>query len=209
LRQDFYRKFNDVRSTRIADDENVLLVWSKPVDLHFEAGQGMRTTGTALAILPLTFERPALDSPVIIPAAFLPVRQMVDKLSTKLRPELSSKADMHLRFQLPHSVLPFKVERARFTVKIDAPSRRVTVSGLRDSAPVELKSVENPIDPIEVEIKDETLLKLDGEGGLHLNLAMSDLLKGAGQGSTAKGIDKWTIEYVELEIYGRALPGND
>jgi hypothetical protein len=209
LRQDFYRKFGEVRNTRLADDDNALLAWAKAVDLHFETDQGARTVGTALVVLPLILEKPALDQTIAIPAAFIPVRQIVDSLSIRLKPELSAKADMHLRFQLPQSVSPFKVERAKFTAKIDAPSRAVTVSGLRDSGAVQLYRVENPIDPVEIEIKDESLLKVDEKGGIHLNLAVSDLLKGAGDSKNTKGADKWSIEYLELEVYGRALPPMD
>ncbi|HEV3238667.1 MAG TPA: hypothetical protein VGZ25_16890 [Gemmataceae bacterium] len=209
LRQDFYRKFSDVRNTRLADDDNALLAWAKPVDLHFETGQGDRSTGTALIIMPLTFEKPVPDQTIAIPAAFIPLRQIVENLSVRPRPELSAKADMHLRFQLPQSVLPFKIERAKFTGKIDAPSRSVTVFGLSDSGAVQLHRVENPIDPVEIEIKDEQLLKLDEKGGLHLNLSLSDLLKKAGDSQTSKGADKWSIDYLELEVYGRALATKD
>jgi hypothetical protein len=206
LRQDFYRKFSKVRNTRIADDDNALLAWANPVDLYFETGQGDRSTGTALVVMPLIFEKPATDQPISIPAAFIPFRQIVDNLSIQPRPEMSAQADMHLRFQLPLSVLPFKIERAKFTAKIDAPSRSVTVLGLGDSGGFQLHRVENPIDPVEIEIKDETLLKLDEKGGLHLKLSISDLLKGAGDSQAAKGADKWSIEYLELEVHGRALP---
>jgi hypothetical protein len=209
LRQDFYRKFSKVRNTRIADDDNALLAWANPVDLHFETGPGDRSTGTALVVMPLIFEKPATDQPISIPAAFIPFRQIVDNLSIRPRLELSAQADMHLRFQLPQSVLPFKIERAKFTAKIDAPSRSVTVSGLGDSGGVQLHRVENPIDPVEIDIKDKPLLKLDGKGGLHLKLAISDLLKGAGDSQAAKGADQWSIEYLELEVHGRALPPKD
>jgi hypothetical protein len=85
----------------------------------------------------------------------------------------------------------------------------MTVSGLGDSGGFQLHRVENPIDPVEIEIKDEPLLKLDEKGGLHLKLSISDLLKGAGDSQAAKGADKWSIEYLELEVHGRALPPKD
>jgi hypothetical protein len=37
--------------------------------------------------------------------------------------------------------------------------------------------MESPLGPIRVEITQERLLRLDEEGGLHLNVALSDLLK--------------------------------
>src|SRR5262249_61231702 len=100
-------------------------------------------------------------------------------VSSALSQEPGMATDMLLRFQFPDEVLPFKVERARLLTRIDAPARRVTISGLADDGPVELHRVESPLDPLRVDVTDERLLRLDAEGGLHLNLSVSDTPRAA------------------------------
>jgi hypothetical protein len=79
------------------------------------------------------------------------------------------------------------------------------VAALADGRPVELKGVDSPLDPIRVEVADERLLRPDGDGGLHLNLSVSDPLQAGGQArGPATGDEKWTLEYLEVEIVGTA-----
>jgi hypothetical protein len=129
---------------------------------------------------------------------------------------------MHLRFQLPPAVLPLQVERARLIVKVSAPSRRVTLSVPVDGGPVELYRAESPLDPIRLDITERRLLRPDEDGGLHLHLSISDLLLTAGEAQPApdrrgdrllpdeerrpstERSEKWTIEYLELEVSGQA-----
>jgi hypothetical protein len=66
--------------------------------------------------------------------------------------------------------------------------------------PVTLAQVDSPLDPVRLEIAEARLLRLDGEGGLHLNLTLSEPLKSL---QTEKQSPKWTIEYLELEVSGR------
>ena len=106
--------------------------------------------------------------------------------------------DMHLRFQLPASVLPFKVVRAGLNAKINAPSRRVTIAGWADHKLVEVHHLESPLDPIHLDISQD-LLRLDGDGGLHLNVAFSEVLGGS---KKRLADEKWTIEYLELQVAG-------
>jgi hypothetical protein len=111
---------------------------------------------------------------------------------------------MHLRFQLPAEVLPLKVERARLVVKINAPSRRVTIAGLTPGDLVDQHQVESPLDPIRLDITEPRWLALDAEGGLHLNLNVSDPV-GNRQAKREDTLvrQRWNIEYLELEVTGR------
>jgi hypothetical protein len=104
-------------------------------------------------------------------------------------------------------VLPFEVERARFTLKIDAPSRRVTVAGLEGSRATQLHSEDSPLDPVRIEITEERLLHLDAAGGLHLNLTLSDIPQGNQKAASPQQVtEKWIIDYLELEVSGRTAP---
>jgi hypothetical protein len=156
-------------------------------------------------VIPLLLERPAPGTRVTVPAPLVPYQRILS--GGPVRPVLESNQAiaMQLRFQLPAALLPLKVEQARLVAKINAPSRRVTVSGLpADGKPVAFPPVESPLDPVAVTITDEPLLRPDEEGGLHLELAVSDTLGGGQAGPKAPQMDeKWTIEYVELEVIGR------
>jgi hypothetical protein len=170
---------------------NVLLAWAEPANVPFTFGPETRLAGEAVVVIPLRLERSAPGARVTVPAPFLPVRQILDQGTTPLKREFQLGAAMHLRFQLPAEVLPLQVERARLTVKINAPSRRVTIAGRADGTLVELRHVDSPLDPIRLDITEGRLLRLDREGGLHLNLSVSN-----------RGDENWTIEYAELEVSG-------
>jgi hypothetical protein len=103
---------------------------------------------------------------------------------------------MNLRFQLPREVLPFQVERARLAAKIEAPSRRLLISGRVNGKPVVLHRAEGALDPIQIDITDPRWLQPDGEGGLYLNVSL-----GEPPGSTKD--EQWRIEYLELDVTGR------
>jgi hypothetical protein len=169
-----------------------LLAWAEPANVPFTLGPEARLVGEALLVIPLRLERSAPGTRVTVPAPFLSVRQILDQASTPLKREFQLGAAMHLRFQLPAEVLPLQVEQARLAVKINAPSRRVTIAGRADGTLVELRHVDSPLDPIRLDITERRLLRLDKEGGLHLNLGVSN-----------RGDEKWTIEYLELEVSGR------
>jgi hypothetical protein len=204
-RQDLYRAYlkrpiTGRRTARLGSGApSTLMVWAKPIDMHFTLVPGVDSmAGMALLVIPLQVEASLLGQRVTVPGPFSYCRRDLDGVLASPPLESSEPADMHLRFQLPAAVLPLTVERARFVARIDAPSRRVTISGRGDGGLVEVHRVESPLDPIRAEITDKGLLRLDDQGGLHLNVAVSGMLKGEG-GSRD---DKWTIQYLELEVTG-------
>jgi len=198
-RQELYREFLKPPRAEYLQERNLLLAWAKPIDMHFHVASIARFTGSALLVIPLRFERPSPGERVTIPGPFLSYQRILGGASTK--PFLSSNQgiDMHLRFQLPIEVLPFQVERAQLLVNINAPSRRVTISGLANDQFVEVHRVDSPLNPIRIDL-DARFLHLDAEGGLHVNLKVSD----APQEDRERGRrqEKWTIEYLELEVSG-------
>jgi hypothetical protein len=194
-RQRVYREML-ARSGRSAiEGRNVLYAWAEPIDMGFDLGPGARSVGGALLAVPLRLERPAAGERVTIPGSLVGCRRILESGPTRVTLEADNHADQRLRFQLPPEVLPFKVERARLVARIDAPGRRVTVSGVAGDTLIELHRADSPLDPIRVEIAEDRLLRLDGEGGLYLDLDVS-----AAAGAT----QKWVIEYLELDVIGRA-----
>jgi hypothetical protein len=202
-RQAFYREF--FSKPRRLSGAPTLLAWATPAETHFTFGPDVRAVGDALLIVPLRLERPAAGQRVTIPAPLVPCRRLLDDGPAGLTREGTIPIDMLLRFQLPAEVLPFRVERARLSARVTAPSRRVTVAGRADGQAVEVFGTESPLAPIEVELTDERFLRLDKEGGLLLNVAVSAPVAGGAAGKQPPPpAEKWLIEYLELEVAGRA-----
>jgi hypothetical protein len=198
-RQEVYRAFLKRVGHGPREARTLLLGWTRPVDLHFQLATEPRTTGTALVVMPLRLERPAPDTRITVPGPFLPYRRIREGISVGLTPEGTNPTDMELRFQLPTEVLPLDLERARILVRIDAPSRRVTISGMGKDGPVEVRHVDNPLDPLRIDVTDKALLRLDPEGGLFVKLEIGAPLKGGNE-------EKWILHYIEVEVTGKTAP---
>jgi hypothetical protein len=203
-RQEVYREFLKRPANARTVPSTALLAWTEPRDLQFNLEPGARTAGSALLVVPLRMERPRPGERLTIPGSLIPFRQMLK--TGPIPPTVASTkaSNMLLRFQLPSSALPITVESARLTVKMNAPSRRVTISGWADERAVELLHVESPLDPIRVDLKEERFLHLDDQGGLHVNLNVSDPANATGLAAEIVQVEEqWTIEFIELEVVGK------
>jgi hypothetical protein len=201
-RQEFYRRALKPVSTGRPEGPNVLMAWASPIDMHFTLSPEAQTVGDALLVTQLQLERPTAGQRITIPAPLIPCRRILDGHAIRPTFEGSQGIRMSLRFQLPAAVLPFQVEKARFLARIDAPGRRVSVAGSA-TGPV-IHQEESPLDPIRVDIIDAEILGLDAEGGLLLDLAVSETLGGEGKKGPVLSGEKWTIEYLELEVIGKS-----
>ena len=205
-RQQLYRTLLDTSAkppTRGQEGRSSLLLWAEPIDLGFTLIPGARRAGDALLVVPLRLEHSAPGTRVTVPGPFVRCRQIRGRSATAVARESHRASDMHLRFQLPAEVLPMEVEQAQFVIRIRAPLRRIVVAGRSGGALVELHRVASPADPIRVALTDPRLLRLDDKGGLHLNLNIGEQLKGGPTQDRDVLEQKWTIEYVELEVSGR------
>lgn len=199
-RQNIYREFLKPPGPEYLQGRNVLLAWAKPLDTHFHIAPEARLEGSALVVVPLRFERPAPGERVTIPGPFLSYQRILNGAPTRPPLTMNLGIDMDLRFQLPVEVLPFQVERARFLVKIDAPGRRFTISGQDGAKFVEIYRAESPLDPIRLDL-EERFLHLDEGGGLHVNVNVGDTPRDQQLRGDIRE-EKWTIEYLELEVSG-------
>lgn len=206
-------------AARHLEGKSVLLAWAKAADTHFDLVPEARHAGSALLVVPMSFERPPPGSRVTIPGPFVAFQRVRNGLPMRLTTEGRQEVDMHLRFQLPPEVLPLAVARARLNFRVDAPSRRVRVSALpdgkEDGERAEVYSGLSPLDPVRVEITDPRLLRLDEAGGLHLTLELRNAAKPGGKAPAGKksrpgGLtvtpaedEKWTIHYLEVEVAGK------
>jgi hypothetical protein len=205
-RQDVYRELLKRSTTRREEERNLFYAWAEPIDMGFKFAAEPRHTGSALLILPLELKRAGPGERVTVPGPLIPYGRILEDKTTRATLEAAQGADMHLRFQLPAAVLPFKLERARLMAKVDASARRVTVTGHAGEQRVELYRADSPLGPLSVDIAEERLLQLDGQGGLHLNLAISDVLETSKAGGRAAGGERWIIDFIELEVTGTTVP---
>jgi hypothetical protein len=184
-------------------ERSLLLAWADPVDMHFTLAPQARTTGEALLAIPLRFEPTPPGRRVTVPAAFVSCRR-ISSDGRALRPAIDSRlaTRLRLRFQLPASVLPLVVERARLTVKLHAPSREVVISAQADGEPVPLRRLTSPLGIEQVDIDDPRLLRLDERGMLSVTVEVGEL-----HGSKAAQ-DLWRLESTGLEVRGRT-PGEE
>ena len=197
-RQDLYRAFLKRPRPGWEEGRPLMLAWATPIDMHFEVVQNARTAGTALLVIPLQLRRADPGTLLTIPAPVIPWRRVVPGGLGRSLFESADAVSQRLRFQLPAETLPLRIESAKLTAKIDAPSRQVTISAIKNGEPIEIQRVHSPLDLIRVDIKDASLLHLDEKGGLHFDLVI---------GESARADDsaqKWRIDYVELEVTGRA-----
>ena len=201
-RQSIYRELLKPPGAEYLQGRNIFLAWAKPLDTQFRIDPEARHAGSALVIVPLRFEPPIPGQRVTIPGPFLPYQRILNGVPT--RPFLTGAQgiDMDLRFQLPLEVLPFQVERARFLIKIEAPTRRVTLYGQSGDQFIEIHRVDNPLDPIRLDL-DARFLHLDEGGGLHVKVNVGGTPQDE-QRSRDSQSEKWTIENVELEISGHS-----
>jgi hypothetical protein len=199
--QNIFREFLNPPGADYLQERHVLLAWAKPIDPHFRIDPEARFVGSTLLVIPLRLERPAPGKRVTIPGPLLSYQRILGGMPT--RPFLKSNQDteMHLRFQLPAEVLPFQLEGARLSAKINAPSRRVTISAQSGSEFVEIHHVNSPLDPIRLDL-DKRFLHLDEGGGLHVSVNLKEAGRNE-QGGVGRMQENWTIEYLELEVSGQ------
>jgi hypothetical protein len=201
-RAELYRWLLLESDTHPFDGRDVLLTWSEPPELPFSFVPDLRTVASTLLVIPLEFTRPPANTHLTVSRAFLPYQRILQGRASEPTLESRSGADMRLRFQVPASLLPMEVESARLFVRVHANGRRLAVAGVdAGDKLVELWSDKDPTGTIEVPITQAALLHLDKQGGLFVNVAISELV-GSGEGAP----DRWSIEALELEVTGRTLP---
>jgi hypothetical protein len=220
-RQAIYAELLGRRSERLFPERPMLLAWTRPLDMRFTFHAETQRAGSALVAVPLEIEPTPPSTRVVIPSPFLDYRS-VDRPFGKLSAaygnglrewiEMRVPSTVCLRFQVPPEVLPIRLDRARLTVRIHAPSREVEALGFAgpfdeaDRRPVSVKSWDAPIGTVRVEITDAALLQLDDGGGLLLAIDVgADPSAGADADLVAAPGAEWKVQSVELEVRGETL----
>ena len=184
-----------------------LLVWTKA----WESGLSLEATesrkGDSIVITPLQMTRPAAGAVVQVPASMIPFQAVAgpdgsaptsaySNADRAWVESLSRAARITLRFQLPHFLLPAKVERATLATEIHAPARSVEFLGWHGSRSHRLAQRESPVrQRISITTEDAESLQLDAAGGLLLTIDVGPHSHAGAGGLAAAG---WRIANVFL-----------
>lgn len=200
--QKLYAKLLADPQPRYLAQRSFLLAWADPIDLHFRLAREPRTTGAALLMAPLQWERTPPDTPVVVPASFVDCRRVTAD-GQLLRAPSSGRdaATMRLRFQIPASVLSLKIERARLSLRLTAAARDVAIDGVAGGQTVPLRRVNSPLGVEQIDIEDPRLLQPDEHGALYVEMTLGEA-RGAEQ-------DTWRLERAALEIRGKTAAGGE
>lgn len=190
-----------------------LVAWSEPLAESMQWAEGTRQVGALLLSVPLTIQRTAADTPVAIPDALMDLRSVMSSggrsanFDNRTRqwqhPQLAA-TQVRLRWQLPATVLPLKVERATLTLNGNIPSRQLEVFAIRNDQAVSIAQQPNASGRIEIHITQAELLSLDDQGGITLEIQVGELDEQIGARSVANGT--WSILSSTLDVWGRTLP---
>lgn len=199
-----------------------MLFWADPLDLKFDLPPDSTQTGSALVAVPIKIDRPEAGTRVTIPSPFLSSRSVPAPDGQGMSPSYNYRtgdwqpmrpaSKTYLRFQLPPEVLPVRLDHAKLTLKISAPLRMLKLATGRLENVVSLAERESAVGTFDYEINDPQALELDAQGGLHVLLDVSDVIKTndepSGGGDDVFVDNTWKVDYVQLQVTGEALNAN-
>jgi len=204
-----------------------MLFWCDPeLGLTWDPPAGYVERHATLALAPLDIEKTPSGTPFRIPPPFLPARSGLgvqgrsnafDSRRGEWVKGLTTATDTVLRFQIPDAVLPCTLQRGRLAIRINAPSRDVTVGAFRDGEPVVLERMSEPNGVFDINLGPEHLA-IDG-GAVPISIAISRTVAERAEDAQgdAPALDKkqyeqqidtavsstWDIDYVRLSVDGR------
>lgn len=185
-----------------------LLFWSDPQDHGFHFGEGLKNQGASLIAVPLTIERPASGTEILIPS---PLLNYISRRSpTGVEPSAMWNFDKKqwqdrsapgltwLSFQIPRELLPVIPKQARIHIKVSGPIGRVEILGLKKGDEVLLHSIQNPVGSVSIDLNDADALTVDDDGRLILGLS-------AGNGANSQPLPDLGGE-VSSQVFPSAMP---
>jgi len=220
-------------------NEPSLLVWSRPWDIDMRWSERYEAAGFAVTAVPLEIERTPAGSEFAVPATFIRIENfggrhgassVFNPRTGKWLTEMNKPTNSELRFVLPPQVTPCVLTEAVLTVKVHAPSRRLTISGLVDGQATPLLEKANPSGVLRFKISRPEALQVDEGGGLFLGISISETAQreaaladgkaaGVGRGpsqpsrspngpdANGKGDSfdnsTWKIDFVRLDVRGK------
>jgi hypothetical protein len=192
-----------------------LFAWSETLPAPLSLGPGFAQVGTALVAIPLTIDRTPPGSRFVVPATFVQPRLIHDRRG--LSPAYNSRTGewvdelmgpmaTPLRFIVPSQVLPCRIDRAKVTVNLTAPSRNLRLYGYHEGEPVLLHEQANPNGTYTIPIENTEALDLDEHGGFVISVEIGEQRGVEDEGKIEAYMQSaWQIRYVRVEVEGQTL----
>ncbi len=196
--------------------EPTLLFWTDPWELGTFFPSETSVTGSALVTVPLEFDRPAVGTAIQIPSPFVTYREAMlpntQSLSglynhrTRTWMERRNPTSTWLGFRLPRRIAPVRPTTAKLTIRVAGPMGRLEVATLRGTEPVPVKTWDDPVGTLAVELDDPQLLALAPDGTLMLRIAVGDPNQPASAQASASSVSStFRIESLTLELQAVVL----
>ena len=150
-RQDLYRRLFGGSKSAAAPEQDRLFVWMDTDELPFDVSGAARTVGTMLFIVPIRYEN-ASEGSFTVPIGFVTFAAALRTAGAGLpKLQLSEPIQMRLRVQVPEQSVPYTVERAVLHLRVRAPERKFSGTGIADGLPDPIQEQLGPAGPIRVE----------------------------------------------------------
>ena len=219
-RQSFLQETLATRENNPLANQLSLLVWSQPLDLSTQFSEQFTRVGDALFAIPIDIVRPAIGVDFEIPATFIEIESYSAErgVSSIYLPrsgqwltDVTKATDTPLLFRFPDAISDVSLQRAKLTLKINAPDREFIVNGMVDGQPTELFRKRDATGELEIEIDRKDALQLHHDGGLWLEVVVTESenvekIKSAASGiqtTRVKDETTWQIDYLYLSAVGR------
>lgn len=191
----------------------VLLCWARGERSGLRTGRGVRQSTSSMVIIPLQLERPPAGTAVRIPSPAIRLQSVRaaqghsvvfdNQFERWNYPDASARL-VRLRFQMPESLLPLRLEEATLRLDCHLPSRRLEISLVRDGTPELLAASQNASGIVETKIDRPQRLALDDGGGLTLEISVGELQTEVAEETL--GTAGWSIRSSRLRASGVTLP---
>ena len=221
-RQEACRRLLDPTEKRIFPHQPTLALWCDAIQSGLEYPAEFVVKTEALALLPLELQPTPPRSRFQVPATFLRIddasrgksggsSSAYDPRSGRWIKGHTRSTETLLRFQLPKQVIPCRLDRGTFTVRINAPSREFSLWTLGPEQPTRVGHAVNPNGVLTFELGSQDL-DLDENGGVQFRVAVGEI-QGRGENggasapnfSTEINANPWQIDYVRLSVAGETF----
>ncbi|HND55479.1 MAG TPA: hypothetical protein PLV92_23855, partial [Pirellulaceae bacterium] len=166
--------------------------WSKRGDDGLKLPTGFEVSGSSIVVVPVTLQRCLPGAEFQIPPTFLRAEVSAGRagMSTAFNPRsgqwvtgLTAQNETVLRFVLPSEVLPCELVRGELSVRINAPSRDVSIWTGDPKSPISLMQRRNPNGVLTFPLTAEHLV-LDERNGVKIGIEIGPTEKQRAQAAT-------------------------
>lgn len=184
-----------------------VLVWTDAADLGMSFP--VPTRGSALLVIPLTFEAPVAGTEVVVPSALLthlPVRAsfggrvsaaLYDAAKKTWLAEIHQPQLVMMQFRPPEALAAIDVHAARLSFDLRAPGQEYDVVIVKNGLLKVVGSGVNPNGRVDIDLAGDSAPEMSPDGQLLIGL---DVRQGKGQ-ADGQG---WSLQRMELSIRGNA-----